>query len=91
MFRSPGQIRMAQFFRSSSTWVITFRFDGKDRVWLKAFDDRLQAAQVSDRVVRSLRELYGDRAVLVEVRLATEEEDLQFIRGNGPVNAFCRM
>ena len=82
---------MALFFKSSNTWIIIFRFDGRERVWLKAFSDRLSASKVHAKVLHELRDLYEDRAVLVEARIASEEEDLQYIRGGGPVNGYCRL
>ncbi len=36
-----------------------------------------------------LRQLYGNRAQLVEVRHATDEEEAQYLRGEAPENAFC--
>jgi hypothetical protein len=36
-----------------------------------------------------LRELYGERAHLVEVRKATEEEESQYLRGEEPKNLLC--
>ena len=36
-----------------------------------------------------LRELYGDRAKLIETRQATDEEEAQYLRGDEPKNAYC--
>jgi hypothetical protein len=36
-----------------------------------------------------LRQLYGNGAQRVEVRKAAEEEELQYLRGEGPKNPMC--
>ena len=77
---------MAEFFKTSTIWVVDFRYDGRPRRWLKAFranDD------VRREVANILRDLYGKRVQLVEVRKATEEESLQFLRGEEPKNVYC--
>lgn len=77
---------MAEFFKTSTIWVIDFRYDGKARRWFKAFganDD------VPREMATTLRDLYGKRMQLVEVRKATEEESLQYLRGEEPKNLYC--
>jgi hypothetical protein len=36
-----------------------------------------------------LQDLYGERAQLVEVRTATEDEETQYLRGEEPKNVLC--
>ena len=77
---------MADFFKTSTIWVVDFRYDGRPRRWLKAFganDD------VQREMATSLHDLYGTRVQLVEVRRATEEESLQYLRGEEPKNVYC--
>jgi hypothetical protein len=76
----------SEFFRTSTTWVVDFRYEGRPRRWFRAFGPGIDAgAQLSSE----LRKLYGDRAQLVEVRPATDEEEAQYLRGDEPKNAFC--
>ncbi len=77
---------MAEFFKTSTIWVVDFLYDGRARRWFRAFgpgDDvpRLMSAQLS--------ELYGERARLVETRKATDEEELKYLRGEEPRNIYC--
>ena len=77
---------MSEFFKTSVTWVVDFRYDGRPRRWFKAFgtsDDVRQA------MVAQLAALYGDRAQLVEVRQATDDEETQYLRGEEPKNVLC--
>ena len=77
---------MATFFKSSTTWVIDFRYDGRARRWFKAYPANEDAA--ADAAAR-LAALYDDRAMLVAVRPATEEEERAYLRGEQPVNVYC--
>ncbi|MBQ1766378.1 MAG: hypothetical protein IIZ92_26245 [Aquincola sp.] len=40
-------------------------------------------------MVAQLAALYGDRAQLVEVRQATDDEETQYLRGEEPKNVLC--
>jgi len=77
---------MAEFFRTSTIWVVDFLYDGRARRWFKAFapQDDVRAAMTA-----TLLDLYGDRARLTAVRKATEEEELQYLRGEEPKNSYC--
>ena len=77
---------MAEFFKTSTTWVVDFRYDGRARRWFAAFgpDDDVRRSMTT-----TLAELYGKRAQLVEVRTATDEEELQYLRGEEPKNVYC--
>lgn len=77
---------MAEFFKTSTIWVVDFLYDGRARRWTRAFgpnDDvhRLMTGQLHD--------LYGQRARLVDLRKATEEEELQYLHGEEPGNPIC--
>lgn len=77
---------MAEFFRSSTVWVVEFTYDGHPRRWLKALP---QAADGPAELRAQLADLYGPRARLVAVRPATAEEETQYIRGELPRNIVC--
>jgi hypothetical protein len=76
----------SEFFRTSTTWVVDFRYEGRPRRWFKVFGP---GVDVRALMSTELRELYGDRAHLVEVRRATDEQEAQYLRGEAPVNAIC--
>lgn len=77
---------MAHFYRTSKVWVVDFTYDGHPRRWLKALP---QAADGQARIEIELRDLYGARARVLSVRPATADEEMQYIRGEGPKNVFC--
>jgi len=77
---------MSEFFKTSVTWVVDFRYDGRPRRWFKAFD---AGEDVRQAMVAQLAALYGDRAQLVSVRQATENEETQYLRGEEPKNVLC--
>jgi len=77
---------MAEFFRSSKVWVVDYLYEGRSRRWLKAVPSQADARAEMQRL---LRDLYEDRAVLVEVREATEAEEADFRHGNLPRNVMC--
>ena len=76
----------SEFFRSSTTWVVDFRFDGRPRRWFKTFRPGID---VLARISAELRQLYGDRAELTAVREATPDEESQYMRGEEPTTTFC--
>lgn len=77
---------MAEFFRTSTIWVVDFRYDGRARRQFKAFGPN---EDVLRTMTTGLHDLYGERARLVEVRKATDEEELQYLRGEEPRNIIC--
>ncbi len=77
---------MADFFKTSTIWVVDFRYDGRPRRWLKAFRAN---HDVPREMAASLRELYGAHVQLVDVRKATDEENRQYLRGEEPKNVYC--
>lgn len=76
----------SEFFRTSSTWVVDFRYDGRPRRWFKVMG---AGVDVRALMATELKQLHGDRAQLVEVRPATDDEEAQYLRGEQPVNAYC--
>ena len=77
---------MSEFFKTSTTWVVEFRYEGRPRRWFKAFGP---SDDVHERMRAELLQLFGERAKLVEVRKATEEEETQYLRGEEPRNVLC--
>lgn len=77
---------MAEFFRTSTIWVIDFRYEGRSRRWFLAFG---AGVDVRGEAEARLTGLYGDRARLVEVRRATDEEERQYLGGTEPKNVIC--
>lgn len=77
---------MAQFFRSSTVWVIDYTYEGRPRRWFKALP---RQADARAEITAQLDDLYGSRARLLSAREATPEEETQYIRGDLPKNAFC--
>lgn len=77
---------MSEFFKTSTTWVIDFRYEGHPRRWFRIFGS---GVDVRTAMAASLGKLYGDRAQLVEVRRATDDEELQYLRGEEPKNSMC--
>lgn len=77
---------MATLFKESRVWVLDFTYDGRPRRWIKA----LPRGQDGHAVLAAqLRGLYGDRARVAAIRLATAEEETQYIQGKQPRNTFC--
>lgn len=77
---------MAEFFRKSSTWVVDYRYDGRARRIFKVIPEGKNAFVM---MRAELHDLYGDRAELVEVALASDEEERAFLRGEEPKNVLC--
>lgn len=77
---------MTRFFRTSTTWVVDFQYDGRPRRWFRAFGPDVD---VGARMAAELRQLHGRRARLVAVRPATDEEEAAYLRGDEPKNLFC--
>ena len=77
---------MAEFFKTSTLWVIDFRYRGRARRWFKAVGAGEDAGRVAAAM---LSDLYGDRARLVALRRATPQEETQYLRGEAPVNVYC--
>lgn len=75
-----------EFFRTSTTWVVDFRYEGRPRRWFKVFGP---GVDVRALMSAELRQLYGERAQVVDVRPATDEEEAQYLRGEEPKNIFC--
>jgi hypothetical protein len=77
---------VAEFFKTSTTWVVDFRYDGRPRRWFKTFGP---GVDVNREMTSLLQAWYGARAQLVDVRMATEDEETQYLRGEEPKNVLC--
>lgn len=77
---------MSDFFRKSTTWVIDFRYDGRPRRWFRVFREGVDPIR---SVSQELKALYGNRVRLVQARVATADEELQFLRGEEARNVYC--
>lgn len=77
---------MAEFFKTSTVWVVDFLYDGRQRRWFKAL---APGSDVPGLMARTLHDLYGDHARLVTVRPASAEEESQYLRGDEPANLYC--
>jgi hypothetical protein len=76
----------SEFFKTSTTWVVDFRYEGHPRRWFKVLG---AGADVHALMAAELEQLYGRRAQLVAVRPATADEETQYLRGDEPKNQFC--
>lgn len=77
---------MAEFFRTSTIWVVDFLYEGRARRWFRAFGPEDDVRQI---MTTTLHDLYGDHARIVDLRRATEEEELQYLHGDEPKNVMC--
>ena len=77
---------MSEFFKTSAIWVVDFRYKGKPRRWFKSFGPGDDARE---KMAGLLQALYGERAQLVDVRKATDDEETQYLRGEEPKNVAC--
>lgn len=77
---------MAEFFKQSTIWVVDFRYKGRARRWFKAFAGDVAVQRL---VAEELAALYGRDARLVELRLASDEEERQYLHGELPLQSFC--
>jgi hypothetical protein len=77
---------MIQLFRRSTVWVVDYRYEGRPRRWFKAYPEGSDARQLAEA---ELADLYARQAQLVDVRVATEEEERQYLHGEEPRHAYC--
>ena len=77
---------MAELFKRTQVWVVDYRYQGRPRTWFKPLPQGTDAAQA---MAALLLDWYGDKAILVSVRPATQQEELQYIRGDTPKNRLC--
>lgn len=77
---------MAAFLRRSTTWVVDFRHDGHPRRWFRVVPEGIDPAPA---LRDELRSLYDGRAVLEHLRVATPDEERQYLRGEQTRNAYC--
>lgn len=77
---------IVEFYKSTTVWVVDFTYDGHPRRWLKALPAGTDA---SARMQAIVQDLYGARGRIVQVRPATPQEEIQYIRGDLPRNLYC--
>ncbi|WP_048440290.1 hypothetical protein [Caenimonas sp. SL110] len=77
---------MATFYKTSTVWVLDFTYEGRPRRWVKAFPTGENPRAAFEA---QIAELYGRRGQVVDVRLATADEETQFLRGTLPKNVLC--
>ena len=77
---------MAGFFKAPTIWVNDFRYDGRPSRWFKAFGPDVD---LHEQMADQLRQLCDSRALLAQVRRATEAEELQTLRGDERKNPWC--
>jgi hypothetical protein len=77
---------MVTFFRRTQVWVVDFSYDGRARRWFKPLPQGTDARAAMREL---LQELYGTHAQLVAVRPASEQEELDYVRGDVPQNMLC--
>ena len=77
---------MSRFFRTSTTWVVDFRYDGHPRRWYKA---AAPGVDMPRQMSEELHALHGRRAQLVSVRPATADEEARYLRGEEPRHSLC--
>lgn len=75
-----------EFYRSTALWVVDFTYDGHPRRWLKALPS---GSDAHAQMEATLKDLYGSRGRIVDVRPATRDEETQYIRGDLPRNVYC--
>lgn len=73
-------------YKTSQVWVVDFTYDGRSRRWLKVLPAGTDAREHMEAIVN---DLYGRRGRVVDVRMATGDEETQYIRGDLPKNLYC--
>ena len=74
------------FLKASKTWVVDYQFDGRSRRIYKIYSNEIDA---NKEVQFMLDDLYGGRAKLVDLRVATDDEERQFLRDEHQRNIMC--
>lgn len=77
---------MSEFYKTSTVWIVDFRYEGHPRRWFKAMPSGVDGSREMAEVLRAL---YGNKAQVVSVRQATNEEESQYLRGDELRNAYC--
>lgn len=77
---------MAEFFKTSTLWVVEYLFDGRARCWYRALRGDQDPTVL---MAAELAALHGTRAQLRSVRRATDAEESAYRRGETPANHYC--
>lgn len=80
---------MAEFFKTSTLWVVDYLFDGRARRAYRAYRALRFEHDATTLVAAELAELHGSRARLRSVRRATDDEESAYRRGETPVHHYC--
>lgn len=78
---------VATFYKSTRLWTVDFHYEGSPRRWVTALPSGVEDGRAV--FAARLADLYGSRATLLEARLATAEEESQYIAGTLPRNIYC--
>ena len=74
------------FYKTSKVWILGFTYDGAPCRWFKALPEDADAGTLFEA---QLGDLYGKRGRFVDMRLATRDEETQYLNGTAPINVFC--
>ena len=74
------------FYKTSKVWILDFTYDGAPRRWFKAMPEDADARTLFKA---QLGDLYGKHGRYVNARLATRDEETQYLNGTAPKNVFC--
>lgn len=77
---------MSEFYKTSTVWIVDFRYEGRPRRWFKALPAGVDGPR---EMAAALQALYEGKAQLLSARVATDEEESQYLRGDEPRNAYC--
>lgn len=77
---------MIELFKTSTVWVVDYRYEGRPRRWFRAYPAGAEARLLAQA---ELADLFGRQAQIEDVRPATDEEERQYLRGEEPRNALC--
>lgn len=77
---------MATFFRKSRLWVVHYTWRGRARRQFKALPEGADGPAV---LAAELADVHGPQARMVEVRLATPQEEDDYIHDRLQGNIYC--
>lgn len=77
---------MVPFFKNRRLWVVEYFWRGRRRLWFKALPE---GADGPSLLAAELADVQGPHARVGTIRLATAEEETDYLRGTGPRNVLC--
>ena len=78
---------MAEYFKTSTLWVVDFRYEGRPRRWFKACGPQ---DDVRERMITAFRDLYGQRAQFVDVRRRRTRKNCSTFEAKSPRTSSVR-